>query len=200
MNLFESIKSNLKESRVEPLKVCGRCLQAIESKEGPQDSHIVYDEAICDWCADEVEEYYELDVKDGNMGKIISNEPTVDISKLKLTNGFYHNNSDSIYGKVTVDGEDDSVYSIIYSPESEVLSIFDPDYDVASAVDYLYDNSIDNDAPIMRNGKETTLDDFYETLTEDEVEVPKEVYESIFDTVYNAYFQTPEVFTKVKYQ
>ena len=71
MSLYESIKNNLK-GRVEPLKVCGRCLKAIESREGTQDSHIVYEEAICDWCGDEVEEYYELAVKEGNMGKITS--------------------------------------------------------------------------------------------------------------------------------
>ena len=71
MNLFESIKSNLK-GRVEPLTVCARCLKEIDSREGTQDSHIVHEEAICDWCEDEVEEYYELAVKDGNMGKITS--------------------------------------------------------------------------------------------------------------------------------
>lgn len=47
-----------------PLRVCARCLMAIESHEGQQITRKIYlddeDATACDWCEEEETELYEL--------------------------------------------------------------------------------------------------------------------------------------------
>ena len=130
----------------------------------------------------------------------------VDTTNLMLTNGNYHNNSDTVFGRIGLYPKNDKVipghYEIIYTVEDGKLYAFEPGSDVRHAVEWLYtmDGTNDNDW-IKWNGDRIQLKNLINVLEEDAITLPYGQKESIEAAISNAYFnEEPFPLNKVKYQ
>ena len=130
----------------------------------------------------------------------------VDTTNLMLTNGSYHNNNDTIFGRVKLIPKNDKVvpghYDIIYYPENDQLFAFKIGTDVRTIVDYLYTmDGTNNDEWIKLFGNRIQVKDIDNIMHENKLDLPYGQKESITAAISNAYFyDEPFPLTKVNYQ
>lgn len=60
----EKSPAPIQDAEKKIFRLCPHCMQAIESREGPQAVKKLYEEGVCDWCGDEGEEFYTFEEDD----------------------------------------------------------------------------------------------------------------------------------------
>ena len=132
---------------------------------------------------------------------------SIDTSNLVLTNGGYHNNAESIYGRVRLLPKNSKdyvkTYDIIYIPENDWLYVFKPGTDVRSAIEgtYLYDGDHDNDW-IKWNGQRVQIKDLWDLLDKIKLSISKEEENALIAELSDIYFDDDKhnAINKVNYQ
>ena len=128
----------------------------------------------------------------------------VDTTNLILTNGGYHNNSDLIYGRVSLIPKGDGApahYSILYFCENGDLFPFKLGTDVRTLADYLYKNGDGETNWVIWNGNRVQIDKIYDIINEEKINIPSEQKDAIERAVNNAYYnEEPFPLNKVNYQ
>lgn len=131
----------------------------------------------------------------------------VEIRDLHLTNHGYHNNSDIAWGRVKLIPKDDSgiddsqfgFYDILYFRENDELFCFKIGYPVKDVANALYDYGTDDgNYTVKINGEDIPVDDLYEKIDRDSVNLSVDAEGAINYAVTNAIIS--DDVDKVNYQ
>lgn len=217
MNLYESVKNNLKEADnfkdmvmelhgyvdyADPKKIAQDVKEALKNK--TLNEYLKSKAAMDD---NEIKAFKEkYAINESEEDNYIDSNYKVDTTNLRLTNGGYHNNNDTIFGRIKLIPENDKVvpgqYDIIYYPENDKLFVFKIGTDVRTIVNYLYTmDGTNNDEWIKLFGNRIQLKDIDDVMHANTVDLPYGQKESITAAISNAYFyEEPFPLAKVNYQ
>lgn len=121
-------------------------------------------------------------------------EEPIKVKYLYLTNGNYHNNSDAVYGRVTVldPKEDTGIYDVIYYPENNELTVFKPGTDLKGILTLIYNNDLNDDSWIKWNGKRIQYKDLLDLGSREDLfdlaNISRDGKENIKNKISNLYF------------